>query len=73
MMLYPANEHNNGSNDVSELQRGYTTNNVEAYDTLEDSSSEGGIDNTCQCPRTRQCESSGIAVTSRVTGQSLSN
>ena len=66
------NEHNNGSNDVNELQRGSTTNNVEGYDTLEDSSSEGGIDNAFQRPRTMQHENSGIAVTSRVTRQRLS-
>ena len=58
------NEHNHGSNaDVNELQRGYTTNNVEGYDTSEDSSSEGGIDNAFQRPRTRYRGNSGIAVT----------
>ena len=67
------NEHNNGSNDVNELQRGSTTNNVEGYDTSEDSSSKAGIiKNAFQRPRTRQRENSGIAVTSRVTRQRLS-
>ena len=66
------NEHNNGSNDVNELQRGSMTNNVEGYDTSEDDSSEGGIDNVLQRPRTRQRANSGIAVTSRVTRQRLS-
>ena len=63
------NEHNNGSNDVNNelLQRGSTTNNGEGYDTSEDSSSEGELDNALQCPRTRQHENSGIEVTSRVT------
>ena len=48
------------------------TNNVEGYDTSEDDSSEGGIDNVLQRPRTRQRANSGIAVTSRVTRQRLS-
>jgi hypothetical protein len=66
------NDHNNGNNDINELQRGSRTNNVEEDGTSEDSSSEGDIDNAFQRPRTRQRQNSGIAVTSRVTRQRLS-